>query len=333
MKQSLTVLVTGAAGQIGYSLLPRLVSGEIFGPNIRVNLRLVEIPPMVERLRGVVMELEDCAFVPLGEIWVGSDIEEAASGVDWALLVGSVPRGIVYKGKKIEERSELLKINGDIFVGQGSALGKHASPDCKVLVVGNPANTNCLIGHHHAQAPGQLWAAMTALDAHRASSMLAARASCHSSDVQRMIIWGNHSPTMYADADNAMIGGRSAAAVIDDPVWLQDEFLPAVQQRGKAVIAARGASSAFSAAHAALCTVARLHRGTSAGDCLSVALRSTGQYGIPAGIFCGFPVQVSAGEASVIPGLELSETARAHIDASVQELQEEREAVVHLLSL
>ena len=332
MSKTVNVLVTGAAGQIGYALLPRLVNGETFGPDTRVNLRLVEIPAVVDKLKGVVMELEDCAFPMLNQVSVGSDMHEAAGDAHWALLVGSVPRGIVYQGKKLEERSDLLKINGDIFVEQGKAIGANAAADCSVLVVGNPANTNCLIGHHHARSTTQTWMAMTALDANRASALLAARANRHVSEVRRMAIWGNHSPTMYPDAANATVDGTSVAALIDDPAWLQGDFLSAVQQRGKAVIEARGASSAFSAANAAIDTVRAVHQGTAGGDdCLSVALRSSSEYDIAEGLFSGFPVSTAGGQLDIVPGFALDDFARQRIDHSIAELLDERDAVKHLL--
>lgn len=331
MNRTVNVVITGAAGQIGYALLPRLLTGEIFGSEVRVNLRLVEVPAVVERLRGVVMELDDCAFRLAGDISVTDDIRSGAEGADWALLVGSVPRGIVYQGKKLEERSDLLKINGGIFVEQGKAIGQLASPNCRVLVVGNPANTNCMIGRRWAEAPDQLWMAMTALDANRSKAQLAQKAGCAIADIKRLCIWGNHSPTMYPDAHNATIGSQSAAERIADPQWLADTFIGTVQQRGKAVIEARGASSALSAANAALDTVRLVHGGTGADDCLSAAICSGGEYDIPEGLICGYPLQSGGGKLSIMEGFELDDEARRRIGLSVEELQQEKEAVQHLL--
>ncbi|MGI9346087.1 MAG: malate dehydrogenase, partial [Gammaproteobacteria bacterium] len=287
MQKSVTVLITGAAGQIGYAMLPRLASGEVFGADTRVNLRLVEIPAAVKALEGVRMELQDCSYPQLGDISCGSDIEEAAHQADWALLVGSVPRGIIYNGKKLEERSDLLAINGQIFVSQGTALGKRAASNCRVLVVGNPANTNCLIGQHYAHKAGgnqQIWMAMTQLDANRARSLLAQKANCSVADIKNLAIWGNHSPTMYPDAFNAQINGASAADAIGDADWIQSTFIAQVGQRGKAVIDARGASSAFSAANAALDTVKNLQQDTPQDDCINAAIASQGEYGIAKGL-------------------------------------------------
>ena len=246
--KEINVAVTGGAGQIAYSLLPRLISGETFGPDTKVNLRLIEIPQVVDKLQGTIMELIDCGFEQTGELVATSDIKEGVKDADWILLVGSIPRGIVIDGKKIEERSDLLKINGGIFTDQGAAIGELAKSDAKILVVGNPANTNALIGMNSANNSTQQWFAMTALDANRAKAQLAEKAAAEISSVKNMIIWGNHSPTMYPDPYNATINGASAAEVINDNLWIEDSYLPLVQQRGKAVIDARGASSAASAA-------------------------------------------------------------------------------------
>ena len=253
--KEINVAVTGGAGQIAYSLLPRLVSGETFGPDTKVNLRLIEIPQVVDKLQGTIMELIDCGFEQTGKLIATSDIKEGVKDADWVLLVGSIPRGIVIDGKKIEERSDLLKINGGIFTDQGAAIGELAKSDAKVLVVGNPANTNALIGMNKANNSSQQWFAMTALDANRAKAQLAEKAGVEISSLKNMVIWGNHSPTMYPDPYNATIDGQSAAEVINDSRWLEDDYLPLVQQRGKAVIDARGASSAASAANAAIDTV------------------------------------------------------------------------------
>ena len=267
--KEINVAVTGGAGQIAYSLLPRLISGETFGRDTKVNLRLIEIPQVVDKLQGTIMELIDCGFEQTGELISTSDIKEGVKDADWILLVGSIPRGIVIDGKKIEERSDLLKINGGIFTDQGSAIGELAKSDAKILVVGNPANTNALIGMHSANNSTQQWFAMTALDANRAKAQLAEKAAVEISSVKNMIIWGNHSPTMYPDPYNATINGASAAEVINDNLWLEDSYLPLVQQRGKAVIDARGASSAASAANAAIDTVKAVINPTKEGDCFS----------------------------------------------------------------
>jgi malate dehydrogenase len=254
MSSRVKVVVTGAAGQIAYSLIPRLVDGKTFGNRI-VDLCLVEIPQVVSKLEGLVMELEDSYFPHMGEVTYTDNFEEASHDADWFLLVGSIPRGIVYEGKKIEERSDLLKINGGIFVGQGKAIGKNGKEDAKILVVGNPANTNALIGKNAAGKDSQLWMAMTMLDSSRAKSVLAKKTNSNIDQVNNMIIWGNHSPTMYPDVENATMNDESISSIINDMNWVENEFLPTVQQRGKAVIDARGASSATSAAKAALDTV------------------------------------------------------------------------------
>ena len=230
--KEINVAVTGGAGQIAYSLLPRLISGETFGSDTKVNLRLIEIPQVVDKLQGTIMELIDCGFEQTGELIATSDIKEGVKDADWILLVGSIPRGIVIDGKKIEERSDLLKINGGIFTDQGSAIGELAKSDAKILVVGNPANTNALIGMHSANNSSQQWFAMTALDANRAKAQLAEKAAVEISSIKNMIIWGNHSPTMYPDPYNATINGASAVEVINDNQWIEDSYLPLVQQRG-----------------------------------------------------------------------------------------------------
>ena len=300
--KEINVAVTGGAGQIAYSLLPRLISGETFGPDTKVNLRLIEIPQVVDKLQGTIMELIDCGFEQTGELIATSDIKEGVKDADWILLVGSIPRGIVIDGKKIEERSDLLKINGGIFTDQGSAIGELAKSDAKILVVGNPANTNALIGMHSANNSTQQWLAMTALDANRAKAQLAEKAAVEISSVKNMIIWGNHSPTMYPDPYNATINGASAAEVINDNLWLEDSYLPLVQQRGKAVIDARGASSAASAANAAIDTVKAVINPTEEGDCFSAAIVSDGSYGIPEGLIFGFPLRTNSnGKIEIIP--------------------------------
>ena len=331
--KEINVAVTGGAGQIAYSLLPRLISGETFGPDTKVNLRLIEIPQVVDKLQGTIMELIDCGLEQTGQLIATSDIKEGVEDADWILLVGSIPRGIVIDGKKIEERSDLLKINGGIFTDQGSAIGELAKSDAKILVVGNPANTNALIGMHSANNSSQQWFAMTALDANRAKAQLAEKAAVEISSVKIMIIWGNHSPTMYPDPYNATINGASAAEVINDNLWLEDSYLPLVQQRGKAVIDARGASSAASAANAAIDTVKAVINPTQEGDCFSAAIVSDGSYGIPEGLIFGIPLRTNSnGKIEIIQGIELNEFAQTKIKVTTEELESEREAVSDLIS-
>ena len=330
--KEINVAVTGGAGQIAYSLLPRLVSGETFGSDTKVNLRLIEIPQVVDKLQGTIMELIDCGFEQTGELTATSDIREGVKDADWVLLVGSIPRGIVIDGKKIEERSDLLKINGGIFTDQGAAIGDLSKPDAKILVVGNPANTNALIGMNSANNAGQQWFAMTALDANRAKAQLAEKAKVEISSLKNMIIWGNHSPTMYPDPYNATIDGTSAAEVINDINWLEDDYLPLVQQRGKAVIDARGASSAASAANAAIDTVKSVINPTQEGDCFSAAVVSDGSYGVPEGLIFGYPLRTtSPGKVEIIQGLELNDFAKSRIKITTEELEEEKAAVKDLL--
>ena len=330
--KEINVAVTGGAGQIAYSLLPRLVSGETFGLDTKVNLRLIEIPQVVEKLQGTIMELTDCGFDQTGELIATSDIKVGVKDADWVLLVGSIPRGIVIDGKKIEERSDLLKINGGIFTDQGAAIGELAKSDAKVLVVGNPANTNALIGMNSAGNNQQEWFAMTALDANRAKAQLAEKAKVDISTLKNMIIWGNHSPTMYPDPYNATIDGTSAAEVINDSKWLEEEYLPLVQQRGRAVIDARGASSAASAANAAIDTVKSVINPTPEGDCFSAAVVSDGSYGVPKGLIFGFPLKTTKeGKVEIIQGIKLNEFAQSKIKVTTDELESEREAVADLI--
>ena len=331
--KEINVAVTGGAGQIAYSLLPRLVSGETFGSDTKVNLRLIEIPQVVDKLQGTIMELIDCGFEQTGELTATSDIREGVKDADWVLLVGSIPRGIVIDGKKIEERSDLLKINGGIFTDQGAAIGDLSKPDAKILVVGNPANTNALIGMNSANNAGQQWFAMTALDANRAKAQLAEKAKVEISSLKNMIIWGNHSPTMYPDPYNATINGTSAAEVINDINWLEDDYLPLVQQRGKAVIDARGASSAASAANAAIDTVKSVINPTQEGDCFSAAVVSDGSYGVPEGLIFGFPLRTNqSGEVEIVQGIEINDFAKSKIQITTEELESEKEAVADLIS-
>jgi len=327
MKSPITVSITGAAGQIGYALLFRIAAGGLFGPDQPVNLRLIEIEPALPTLAGVVMELEDCAFPLLREVVTTADLDEGFKGANWALLVGSVPR------KAGMERGDLLGINGKIFTGQGQAIARGAASDVRVLVVGNPCNTNALIAMNNAAGvPNERFFAMTRLDENRAKSQLAAKAGVHPSEVTNLCIWGNHSSTQYPDFTNAKIGGKPATEVIADEAWLKGEFLTIVQQRGAAIIKARGASSAASAANAAIETVKSLITPTPEGDWHSVAVCSDGSYGIEKGLIASFPIRTKAnGEWEIVQGVPVDDYSRAKIDASVKELQEEREAVKNLL--
>lgn len=327
MKDPIRVAVTGAAGQIGYSLLFRIASGAMFGPDQPVILHLVEIEPALPALNGVVMELEDCAFPLLHGTVPTADLNEGFRGVNWALLVGSVPR------KAGMERKDLLNINGKIFIGQGQAIEKNAASDVRVLVVGNPCNTNCLIAMNNARGvPADRWFAMTRLDENRAKSQLAAKAGVLASEVTNTAIWGNHSSTQFPDFFHAKIGGKPATEVITDRAWLEGEFISTVQQRGAAIIKARGASSAASAANAVVDTVRSLTTPTPEGDWTSVCVCSDGSYGVEKGLISGFPVRTSDGKTwEIVQGLEINDFARAKIDATVNELKEERDAVKELL--
>lgn len=327
MKDPITIAVTGAAGQIGYALLFRIASGAMFGPDQPVRLHLIEIPKALDALEGVVMELDDCAFPHLQGVVPTADLDEGFRGVNWALLVGSVPRG---PGM---ERKDLLGINGKIFTGQGQAIQKNAASDVRTLVVGNPCNTNCLIAMNNAKdIPSDRWFAMTKLDENRAKSQLAAKAGVHVSKVNNMIIWGNHSATQYPDFYTAQIAGQSAAAVINDEAWLKGEFISTVQQRGAAIIKARGASSAASAANAIVGTVSDLVNPTPQWDVSSVCVCSDGSYGVDEGLIASLPIRSGGdGTWSVAEGIEINDFSREKIDASVNELREERETVKDLL--
>ena len=327
MKTPITVSVTGAAGQIGYALLFRIASGFVFGPDQPVNLRLIEIEPGMAALEGVMMELDDCAFPLLNEVVGTSNLDEGFNGTNWALLVGSVPR------KAGMERGDLLGINGKIFTGQGQAIARNAASDVRVLVVGNPCNTNALIAMNNADGvPKDRFFAMTRLDENRAKSQLAKKAGVHQSEVSNLCIWGNHSATQYPDFTNAKIQGRSVVDVISDADWLKGEFISTVQQRGAAIIKARGASSAASAANAAMDTVRSLITPTPAGDWHSVAVCSDGSYGIEKGLMASMPIRtISDGKWEVVQGLPIDAFSREKIDASVNELKEERDAVKDLL--
>ncbi|MEJ5256484.1 MAG: malate dehydrogenase [Acidimicrobiales bacterium] len=319
------VAVTGAAGQIGYSLLFRIASGQLLGPDQPVILQLLDITPAMDALRGVVMELEDCAFPLLDGIVQTDDPAEAFTGADYALLVGARPRS---KGM---ERKDLLEANGAIFTVQGRALNDHASRDVRVLVVGNPANTNCLIAMNNApDLPRSHFTAMTRLDHNRAIAQIAKRAGRPVRAVRKVSIWGNHSATQYPHLFHAEIDGRNAHEVIGDREWVENDFIPTVQQRGAAIIEARGLSSAASAANAALDHVRDWVLGTPEGDWVSMAVASDGSYGVPEGLICSFPVTTSAGEWEIVQGIELDDFARQRFEASVAELIEERDTVKEL---
>ena len=330
--KEINVLVTGAAGQIGYALLTRLASGETFGKDTKVNLNLVEVPQVVSKLEGSRMELEDCGFNALGEIKSFSDINEASGDIDWALLVGSIPRGITINGKKIEERADLLKINGGIFTEQGKALGENAKQNAKILVVGNPANTNALIGKSNSNNNSQLWMAMTALDANRAKAQVSIKTNRSIEDIKGMTIWGNHSPTMYPDLDNASIDGKSVSEIINDNNWIENDFLVRVQQRGKEIIDARGAASAASAANAAIDTVKNVENDTEEGTWFSAAVASDGSYGVPEGLIFGYPLRTENGKVEIVQDLELNDYAKGKIEITTNELLEEKEEVKDLIA-
>ena len=319
------VAVTGAAGQIGYALLPRIANGEALGPDTPVELRLLEIPDAMKAVAGVVMELEDSAFRLLESVEITDDPNVAFEDANIALLVGARPRG---KGM---ERSDLLEANGRIFKPQGEAINAHAADDVKVLVVGNPANTNCLIAMSNApDVPRERFTAMMRLDHNRAKAQLARKAGAHVRDVRRMTIWGNHSTTQYPDITHALVGDRPATEIVTEREWLVDEFIPTVQKRGAAIIESRGASSAKSAASAAVDHVRDWVNGTPEGDWVSMGVPSDGSYEIAEGVISGLPCTCSGGEWSVVEGLEIDEFSRQRIDASVGELRDERDAVEKL---
>ncbi len=317
------VTVTGAAGQIGYQLLFRIASGQLLGANTPVVLRLLEIEPAMKALEGVAMELDDCAFPLLAGIEMTSALNHAFTNTNWALLVGSVPR------KAGMERGDLLTINGGIFKPQGRAIAENAASDVRVLVVGNPCNTNCLIARSNApEVPADRWFAMTRLDQNRAETQLAKKAGAPVADVKNLVIWGNHSATQYPDFTNATIGGRAATDVITDTEWLQDDFITTVQKRGAAIIEARGLSSAASAANAAIDTVVSLTTPTAADDCVSVAVTSNGEYGVPEGLTFGLPIQADGqGNWSVKEGFAIDEFSAGRIKTTTDELLSERDEV------
>jgi len=322
-KPPVHVTVTGAGGQIGYSILFRIASGQLLGEDQPIVLRLLEIEPAMKVLDGVVMELDDCAFPLVHDIVATSDLKTAFDGTSWALLVGSVPR------KAGMERGDLLSVNGGIFKPQGEAIAANASSDVRVLVVGNPCNTNCLIARSNApDVPAERWFAMTRLDENRAKAQLARRAGVLMGDVRRVAIWGNHSATQYPDFANALIGGKPATDVITDGEWLRGDFITTVQKRGAAIIDARGSSSAASAASAAIDTVVSLRSATAKGDCFSVAVASSGQYGAPDGLQFGFPVTSDgSGGWAVVEGFTHDDFATERIKITTDELQGERSDV------
>src|SRR5213082_1711139 len=325
-KSPVRVAVTGAAGQIGYSLLFRIASGSIFGPDQPVILHLIEIEPALGALQGVVMELDDCAFPLLKGIVPTASLDEGFRDVNWALLVGSVPR------KAGMERKDLLGINGKIFIGQGQAIQKNASSDVRILVVGNPCNTNCLIAMNNAKdIPSDRWFAMTRLDENRARAQLAHKAGVSTRLVTNMTIWGNHSSTQYPDFYNAKIDGRPANPVIGDVKWLKEEFIATVQQRGAAVIKARGLSSAGSAANAVIDAVNSLTNDTASNNWHSVGVCSDGSYDVEKDLISSFPVCVRAGKWEIVQGLPINDFSREKIDASVAELKEEKSLVSDLV--
>ncbi|MEE1793657.1 malate dehydrogenase [Streptomyces sp. BE308] len=319
------VTVTGAAGQIGYALLFRIASGHLLGPDVPVNLRLLEIPQGLKAAEGTAMELDDCAFPLLRNIEITDNANVGFAGANVALLVGARPR------TKGMERGDLLSANGGIFKPQGKAINDNAADDIKVLVVGNPANTNALIAQAAApDVPAERFTAMTRLDHNRAISQLAAKTGAAVSDIKKLTIWGNHSATQYPDIFHAEVAGKNAAELVADEAWLADTFIPTVAKRGAAIIEARGASSAASAANAAIDHVHTWVNGTAAGDWTSMGIPSDGSYGVPEGIISSFPVTTENGTYEIVQGLDINEFSRARIDASVKELTEERDAVREL---
>ena len=321
----LKVAVTGAAGQIGYSLLFRLASGSLLGPDRPIELRLLEIEPALKALEGVVMELDDCAFPLLSGVQIGSDANKIFDGANLALLVGARPRG---PGM---ERSDLLEANGAIFTAQGKALNEVAASDIRVGVTGNPANTNALIAMTNApDIPKERFSALTRLDHNRAISQLAAKTGAKVTDIKKMTIWGNHSASQYPDIFHAEVGGRNAAEVVNDQAWIENDFIPTVAKRGAAIIDARGASSAASAASATVDAARDWLLGSPAGDWVSMAVLSDGSYGVPEGLISSFPVTTKDGNWSIVQGLDIDDFSRARIDKSTAELADERQAVTDL---
>ncbi|GAA1170512.1 malate dehydrogenase [Ornithinimicrobium humiphilum] len=325
MSTPVKVAVTGAAGQIGYSLLFRIASGELLGKDTPVELRLLEITPALKALEGVVMELDDCAFPALAGVEIGDDPNVIFDGANVALLVGARPR------TKGMERGDLLEANGAIFTAQGRALNDHAADDIRITVTGNPANTNALIAMSNApDIPTERFSALTRLDHNRAIAQLAAKVGAPVTDIRHMTIWGNHSATQYPDLFHAEVGGRNAAEVVGDQDWLENTFIPTVAKRGAAIIEARGSSSAASAASATIDHTRDWLLGSAEGDWVSMAVRSDGSYGVAEGLISSFPVTTSGGSYEIVQGLEIDDFSRGKIDASVAELAEEREAVTSL---
>ncbi len=319
------VAVTGAAGQIGYSLLFRIASGELLGADTQVELRLLEVEPALPALEGVVMELDDCAFTTVADIEVGHQADKLFDGVSLALLVGAKPR------TKGMERGDLLEANGAIFTAQGRALNDHAADDVRITVTGNPANTNALIAMSNApDIPTERFTALTRLDHNRAIAQLAARTGSAVADIRRMTIWGNHSATQYPDLFHCEVGGRTAYDLVDDRAWVENDFIPKVQKRGAEIIEARGASSAASAANATIAHVRDWLNGTADGDWTSMAVRSDGEYDVPAGLVSSYPVTTGGGNWHIVPDLDIDDFSRGRIDASATELGAERDAVREL---
>jgi len=322
------VVVTGATGQVAYALLPRIAAGEMFGPDVEVDLRLADIPPVIEKAKGVVMELQDGAYPLLAQVSASSDRAESHKDADWVLLVGSVPRG---PGM---ERGDLIRKNGPIFVDEGKAIAQYGSKNVRAVVIGNPCNTNCLIARRSAgdTVPAERWTALTRLDQNRATALLAAKANTRPTAVKHLAIWGNHSATLYPDFTNATIDGKPADQVVER-AWLESEFIPAVQQRGAAVIAARGASSAFSAAQAIVDHVKSLVNRTMDDGWFSAAVVSDGSYGVARGIVSSFPLRSTGdGGYEIVQGVRLEGFAKARIDATIAELEKERDIVKDLLA-
>ena len=329
MSDVIRVAVTGAAGQIGYAILFRIASGGLFGPQQKIRLQLLEVPAAEAALQGVVMEIRDAANPVLDDVIATTDPRKAFEGADWTFCIGSIPR------KQGMERAELLGLNGKIFVEQGRVLAEVASPNARVLVVGNPCNTNAWIAKQSGpKLPADRWFAMTRLDENRAKARLAEKAGVPVGQVDRLAVWGNHSPTMYPDFTHARIGGKPATDLIRDRAWLEGDFLKSVQQRGAEVLKARGLSSAASAAHAALDTVRTLHAGTKDGDWTSVAVSSDGSYGVPKGLMCSFPIKaLGAGKWEIVQGLKLDDFGQKKLAATVAELEEERSAAAKAVGL
>jgi malate dehydrogenase len=319
------VAVTGAAGQIGYAILFRIASGQLLGPDTPVHLSLLEIPAALKAVEGTAMEIDDCAFPLVAGVDITDDPNKAFDGASVALLIGARPR------TKGMERGDLLEANGGIFKPQGKALNDHAASDIKVLVVGNPANTNCLIAKSHApDIPAERFTSMMRLDHNRAIAQLAAKAGATVSDITNMTVWGNHSPTQYPDIFHAKVKGQNAAEVVSDQEWLENDFLPTVQKRGAAVIEARGASSAASAANAAVDHVHDWVMGTPEGDWVSMGIPSDGSYGVDEGVIFGFPVTCSGGSYEIVQGLDVNDFSKSRLDVTVNELQDERDTVKQL---